>query len=73
LAQRLGIPTGYLSQLENNQRPLTVQVLLALNTAFGSTSGVLRERRGAVDRFAQALSDAAFGETMRQSSFGNSR
>lgn len=35
LASRLGISLSYLNQLENNQRPLTVPVLLALNSAFG--------------------------------------
>lgn len=35
LAQTLGISLSYLNQIENNQRPLTVQVLLRLNEAFG--------------------------------------
>ena len=35
LAQALAISTSYLSQLEQNQRPLTVPVLLRLNAAFG--------------------------------------
>lgn len=35
LAQALSISTSYLSQLEQNQRPLTVPVLLRLNAAFG--------------------------------------
>jgi transcriptional regulator with XRE-family HTH domain len=43
LAQRLGISLSYLNQLENNQRPLTVQVLLALNTAFGLDLQVFSE------------------------------
>lgn len=35
LAQALGISNSYLSQLEANQRPLTVPLLLKLNSAFG--------------------------------------
>lgn len=35
LAGALGISTSYLSQIEQNQRPLTVPVLLRLNAAFG--------------------------------------
>ncbi|RWR30844.1 XRE family transcriptional regulator [Sinirhodobacter populi] len=35
LAQALGISPSYLNQIEQNQRPLTVPVLLKLNGAFG--------------------------------------
>jgi transcriptional regulator with XRE-family HTH domain len=35
LANALGISPSYLNQLEQNQRPLTVPVLLKLNAAFG--------------------------------------
>lgn len=35
LAQALGLSPSYLNQLENNQRPLTVPVLLKLNSVFG--------------------------------------
>lgn len=35
LATALGISPSYLNQLEQNQRPLTVPVLLKLNAAFG--------------------------------------
>ena len=35
LAKSLGISLSYLNQIENNQRPLTVQVLLRLNEAYG--------------------------------------
>jgi predicted transcriptional regulator/DNA-binding XRE family transcriptional regulator len=35
VAQALGISNSYLSQLEQNQRPLTVPLLLKLNAAFG--------------------------------------
>jgi predicted transcriptional regulator/transcriptional regulator with XRE-family HTH domain len=35
LAAALGLSASYLNQLENNQRPLTVPVLLKLNRAYG--------------------------------------
>lgn len=35
LAQALGISASYLNQLEQNQRPLTVPVLLKINAVFG--------------------------------------
>lgn len=35
LASALGLSLSYLNQIENNQRPLTVPVLLKLNAAFG--------------------------------------
>ncbi len=35
LAQALGLSASYLNQLEQNQRPLTVSVLLKINAAFG--------------------------------------
>ena len=35
LAQALGISPSYLNQLEQNQRPLTVPILLKLNALFG--------------------------------------
>lgn len=35
VAQALGISNSYLSQIEQNQRPLTVPLLLRLNAAFG--------------------------------------
>lgn len=35
LANALGISSSYLNQLEQNQRPLTVPVLLKINAAFG--------------------------------------
>ena len=35
LAATLDLSTSYLSQLEKNQRPLTVPVLLKINAAFG--------------------------------------
>ena len=38
LAQALGLSPSYLNQIEQNQRPLTVQVLLKLHRALGVTS-----------------------------------
>ena len=35
LASAIGISLSYLNQLENNQRPLTLPVVLKLNAAFG--------------------------------------
>ncbi|WP_298271873.1 short-chain fatty acyl-CoA regulator family protein [uncultured Bradyrhizobium sp.] len=35
LASAIGISLSYLNQLENNQRPLTIAVLLKLNAVFG--------------------------------------
>ena len=35
LAHALGLSPSYLNQLEQNQRPLTVSVLLKINAAFG--------------------------------------
>lgn len=34
LASRLGLSPSYLNQIENDQRPLTVQVLLKLGSVF---------------------------------------
>lgn len=35
MARRIGISASYLNQLENDQRPLTVAVLVELTRAFG--------------------------------------
>jgi XRE family transcriptional regulator, fatty acid utilization regulator len=34
-AQRLGLSVSYLNQIENNQRPVTASVLVALGQTFG--------------------------------------
>lgn len=39
LASRLGLSVSYLNQLENNQRPITVTVLVELNRVFGIDVG----------------------------------
>ncbi|MBL3561851.1 short-chain fatty acyl-CoA regulator family protein [Rhodovulum sulfidophilum] len=43
LAERLGLSPSYLNQIERNQRPLTVQVLLKINAAFGLDIQVFSE------------------------------
>ena len=43
LASAIGISLSYLNQLENNQRPLTIAVLLKLNTAFGTDVQLLSD------------------------------
>ena len=43
LAQRLTISPSYLNQLEHNQRPLTVPLLVRLNEAFGVEVSFLAE------------------------------
>ena len=64
--RQLGISLSYLNQLENNQRPLTVPVLLALNTAFGLDVQVFSEDDEArlISDLREALADPAFGETI---------
>lgn len=66
LAGRLGISLSYLNQLENNQRPLTVPVLLALNAAFGLDVQMFAEDDEArlISDLREALSDPALGETI---------
>ncbi len=66
LAGRLGISLSYLNQLENNQRPLTVPVLLALNAAFGLDVQIFAEDDEArlISDLREALSDPALGETI---------
>ena len=41
-AERLGISASYLNQIENNQRPLTAQVMVALAQTFSIDVGRLR-------------------------------
>lgn len=52
VAAQLGISLSYLNQLENNQRPVTVSVLLALSSAFGVEFQLLGD-----DEEARLLSD----------------
>jgi hypothetical protein len=66
LAAKLGISLSYLNQLENNQRPLTLPVLLALNSAFGLDVQSFSEDDEArlIADLREALADPALGETI---------
>ncbi len=66
LAQALTISTSYLSQLEQNQRPLTVPVLLRLNAVFGVDVQLFSEDDGArlITDLREALSEGAQAETI---------
>jgi XRE family transcriptional regulator, fatty acid utilization regulator len=66
LASALGLSLSYLNQIENNQRPLTVPILLKLNATFGVDLQVFSdddEARLLAD-LREALSDPAVGETV---------
>lgn len=64
LASAIGISLSYLNQLENNQRPLTIPVLLKLNAAFGVDVQLFSEDDEArlTADLREALSDAHIGE-----------
>jgi XRE family transcriptional regulator, fatty acid utilization regulator len=66
LASAIGISLSYLNQLENNQRPLTIAVLLKLNAAFGVDVQLFSEDDEArlVADLREALSDPEIGETI---------
>jgi len=66
LAGKLGISLSYLNQLENNQRPLTLPVLLALNSVFGLDVQSFAEDDEArlIADLREALADPALGETI---------
>ncbi|MCF3642809.1 XRE family transcriptional regulator [Rhizobium sp. TRM95111] len=55
-AERLGISTSYLNQIENNQRPVSATVLLALAEKFRMDITDLAS--GEVDRLLSALTEA---------------
>ncbi len=55
-ADRLGISTSYLNQIENNQRPVSAAVLLALAEKFQVDIGAISQ--GDNDRMLSALSEA---------------
>ncbi|MCO5733626.1 short-chain fatty acyl-CoA regulator family protein [Rhizobium sp. SSA_523] len=55
-AERLGISTSYLNQIENNQRPVSAAVLLALAEKFGMSIADLSSGEG--DRLLSALTEA---------------
>lgn len=68
LAQALGLSASYLNQLEKNQRPLTVPVLLKLNEVFGVDVQLFSEgEEGRLvadlrEVFADPMNDPAGGE-----------
>lgn len=64
LADALGLSLSYLNQIENNQRPLTVPVLLKLNAAFGTDVQLFSDHDEArlIGELREALSDPALGE-----------
>jgi len=66
LAGKLGISLSYLNQLENNQRPLTLPVLLALNSVFGLDVQSFAEDDEArlISDLREALADPALGESI---------
>ena len=55
-AERIGISTSYLNQIENNQRPVSAAVLLALAEKFAIDIADLSSGEG--DRLLSALSEA---------------
>lgn len=61
LANALGISSSYLNQLEQNQRPLTVPVLLKINAVFGIDVQLFSEDEEArlITDLRDALSDGA--------------
>ncbi|WP_206245072.1 short-chain fatty acyl-CoA regulator family protein [Novosphingobium terrae] len=61
LAQALGISASYLNQLEQNQRPLTVPVLVKINAVFGIDVQLFSEDEEArlITDLRDALSDGA--------------
>lgn len=68
LASALGISPSYLNQLENNQRPLTVAVLLKLNSVFGLDVQLFSDDDEArlLARLREACLDAPGGEEISQ-------
>jgi predicted transcriptional regulator/DNA-binding XRE family transcriptional regulator len=64
LAALLEVSPSYLNQIENNQRPLTVSVLLRIGAVFGVDLNSLVEDEDAriVADLREALNDPAFGE-----------
>ncbi|MHB2266072.1 short-chain fatty acyl-CoA regulator family protein [Aliihoeflea sp. PC F10.4] len=66
LADTLGISLSYLNQIENNQRPLTVPVLLKLNASFGTDVQLFSDSDEVriVGELRDVLSDPAFGEAV---------
>ncbi|CAH1659633.1 HTH-type transcriptional regulator PrpR [Hyphomicrobiales bacterium] len=66
LADTLGISLSYLNQIENNQRPMTVPVLLRLNAAFGTDVQLFADNDEArlIGELRDVLSDPVVGESI---------
>ncbi len=62
LAERLGISASYLNQIENNQRPLTAQVMVALAQSFSIDVGTFahEDSEKLVSDLREALADPVF-------------
>ena len=62
LADRLGISASYLNQIENNQRPLTAQVMVALAKSFAVDVGTFahEDTEKIVSDLREALADPVF-------------
>lgn len=69
LADQLGISLSYLNQIENNQRPITVPVLLRLNAAFGVDVQLFSEDDEArlIGELREVFSNPALAETVSNS------
>ncbi|WP_127079633.1 short-chain fatty acyl-CoA regulator family protein [Rhodomicrobium lacus] len=65
-AEAIGLSPSYLNQLEKNQRPLTVPVLLRINAAFGIDMQLLSDGDEArlVSDLREVFSDPASGESV---------
>lgn len=65
-AAKLGVSTSYLNQMENNNRPLSARVVLALANGFGVDVGELAEGSGerVLADLAEALADPVFADTV---------
>jgi predicted transcriptional regulator/DNA-binding XRE family transcriptional regulator len=64
LAVRLGVSTSYVNQIENNQRPLTAGMMLALAHGFNLDLADLGEDNSGrlLAALREAMADPAFGE-----------
>jgi len=66
LADQLGLSPSYVNQLEKNQRPLTVSVLLKVNSVFGIDVQLFAEGEEArlIADLREIFSDPALGESV---------
>ena len=62
-AERVGISASYLNQIENNQRPLTAQVMVALAQTFSVDIGTFAhtDSEKIISDLREALADPVFG------------